>query len=267
MRPPQMSSVVERRLLVNYRVAPEVAASLVPSPLRPQLIGGWAVAGICLIRLGQFRPSRLPGWVGLRSENAAHRIAVEWDGPQGPSTGVYISRRDSGSAINVLAGGRLFPGEHSSARFDVRETAEDLHVAFVSRDETMSVSVDVRTVEQFQGSELFADLAQASEFFRNGSAGFSATRGGLCLDGLELRTDSWRVEPVDVRSVRSTVFDDRDRFPPGSATLDCALLMREVPVTWRPLPPLRVAAAPRLRKFRNNRALRNRDTGTASVVS
>lgn len=242
MRPPRMSSVVERRLLVNYRVAPEAATSLVPPPMRPQLVGGWAVAGICLIRLGQFRPSWLPGRVGLRTENAAHRIAVEWDGPRGRETGVYISRRDSDSVINVLAGGRLFPGEHSLARFDVHETAQDLHVAFASRDEKMSVSVDVRTAERFRGSELFADLAQASDFFRRGSAGFSATRGGRCLDGLALQTDSWHVEPVDIRSVRSTVFDDPDRFPPGSAVLDCALLMREVPVTWRPLPPLRVAA-------------------------
>ncbi|WP_328387430.1 DUF2071 domain-containing protein [Nocardia sp. NBC_00416] len=242
MRPPRMSSVVERRLLVNYRVDPEIAARSVPPPMRPQLVGGFAVAGICLIRLGQFRPSRLPGWVGLRTENAAHRIAVEWDGPRGRSTGVYIARRDSGSVLNVLAGGRLFPGEHSAARFDVRESAADLHVAYASHDETTRVSVDVRTAERFQGSELFADLAQASDFFRRGSAGFSATRGGRRLDGLELRTDSWHVEPVEVRSVRSTVFDDRDRFPPGSAVLDCALLMREVPVAWHPLPPMRVDA-------------------------
>jgi len=31
MRPPAMSSVIERRLLVNYRVDPEVAASLLPA--------------------------------------------------------------------------------------------------------------------------------------------------------------------------------------------------------------------------------------------
>jgi len=48
-------------------------------PFRPQLVHGWAVAGICLIRLGRLRPSRVPSAVGLRSENAAHRIAVEWD--------------------------------------------------------------------------------------------------------------------------------------------------------------------------------------------
>ncbi|MGW5573377.1 DUF2071 domain-containing protein [Nocardia thailandica] len=236
-----MTSVVERRLLVNYRVDPDFAAGLVPSPLRPQLVDGWAVAGICLIRLGAFRPRLLPPWVGLRSENAAHRVAVEWDGPRGRSTGVYIARRDSGSPVNVLAGGRLFPGEHSAARFDVRETARDLHVSFAGRDETVAASVDVRTAEKFEGSELFADLAQASEFFRRGSVGFSATRGGRYLDGLELRTDAWHVEPVEVRSARSTVFDDRDRFPPGAAILDCALLMRQVPVDWRPIPPLPLA--------------------------
>jgi Uncharacterized conserved protein (COG2071) len=237
-----MSSIIERRLLVNYRVDPDVIAGLLPAPLRPQQVDGWAVAGICLIRLGQLRPHGIPGRLGLRSENAAHRIAVEWDGPDGPTTGVYIPRRDSDSLITVLAGGRLFPGEHNRARFDVRETTQHLHVAFTSNDGTTDVSVDTAT--QFQGSELFADLDQASDFFRHGSAGLSATRGGDCLDGLELRTDAWRVEPVDVRAVRSTFFDDRHRFPPGSATLDCALLMRDVPATWIPLPPTAARIGP-----------------------
>jgi hypothetical protein len=233
-----MSSIVERRLLVNFRVDPEVAAHLLPAPLRPHQVGGWAVAGICLIRIGKLRPSWVPGGLGLRSENAAHRVAVEWDGPHGRSTGVYIPRRDSGSGVVVLAGGRVFPGVHHRARFDVRETAEDLHVAFTGQGE--SASVDVRTTPTFGGSALFADLEQASEFFRRDSVGYSATRDAEKLDGLELRTNAWRVEPVEVRSVTSSFFDDRDRFPKGSAVLDCALLMRDVPVTWRPLGPLRV---------------------------
>jgi hypothetical protein len=238
---PRMSSVVERRVLVNYRVDPEVVARLLPVPLRPQLVGGWAVAGICLIRLGRLRPVWAPSWLGSRSENAAHRVAVEWDGSRGRSTGVYIPRRDSGSMLNVLAGGRLFPGEHHDARFAVRETADTVRVGFTSRDGTVAVRVEVRTTPEFQGSELFADLAEASEFFRCGSAGYSATRGDRGLDGLELGTDAWRVDPVEIGAVRSTFFDDQDRFPPGSAVLDCALLMREVPVTWRRLPPLPVA--------------------------
>ncbi|HEY7262877.1 MAG TPA: DUF2071 domain-containing protein [Trebonia sp.] len=227
-----MSSVIERRLLVNYRVDPDVAATLLPAPLRPKLVNGWAVAGICLIRLGRLRPSRLPGWAGMRTENAAHRIAVEWDGTGGRQSGVYIPRRDSDSMATVLAGGRLFPGEHHHCSFDVRETSRDFHVAFASTDRTARVSIDVRVARRLEGSALFAGLRDASEFFRHGSAGFSATRDGDRLDGLELRAGRWVVEPAEVLAVSSSFFDDARLFPAGSATLDCALLMRDIPATW-----------------------------------
>lgn len=239
---PQISSVIERRLLVNYRVEPDVAANLLPAPLRPHLVGDWAVAGICLIRLGQVRPVGLPSSVGVRSENAAHRIAVEWDGPEGVESGVYIPRRDSGSPLNVLLGGRLFPGMHSFARFDVEESRHDLHVAYTSRDNSTQVSVDVRAVDEFEGSTVFPDLAAASDFFRHGSTGFSASRDGRRIDGLELNTDKWQVHPAHTHTVRSTFFDDRTRFPRGSATLDCTLLMRDVPATWNVTAPMQIPA-------------------------
>jgi hypothetical protein len=90
---------------------------------------------------------------------------------------------------------------------------------------------------------LFADLEAASEFFRRGSTGFSPRRDGPGLDGLRLATDSWRVVPVQTRAVRSTYFDDPGRFPPGSATFDCTLLMRDVVANWSPVPL--VARSPR----------------------
>jgi hypothetical protein len=244
VRPPRLSSVIERRLLVNYRVDPVAVAPLLPGSLRPQLIDDWAIAGICLIRLGRIRPDWMPGNFGLRSENAAHRIAVEWDGPDGPETGVYIPRRDSDSVTNVLVGGRLFPGRHYRAIFDVRETAHSLHVAYASRDGSTRVGVDVSVAGDFPGSTLFATLERASAFFQRGSVGLSAGRDGQLLDRMELCTGSWRVEPVELRAARSTFFDDQVRFPRGSATLDCALLMREVPVTWNPLPRVLAAGVP-----------------------
>lgn len=230
-----LHGVVERRLLVNYRTDPQLTARLVPAPLRPQQVNGWAVAGICLIRLGQLRPPGVPEVLGLRSENAAHRIAVEWDTPAGLATGVYIPRRDSGSVLNAVVGGRLFPGRHYRARFDTSETADELRVGFTSVDGTASVRVRVRTADHLTGSHLFADLDQASAFFRKGAVGYSATRDDGTLDGLELRCDAWRVEPVEVRAAESSFFDDPARFPAGSAMLDCALLMRDTPVSWEPL--------------------------------
>ncbi|MGW7427806.1 DUF2071 domain-containing protein [Streptomyces sp. NPDC054813] len=236
MRQPRLASVIDRRLLVNYRVAPDVAARLLPGPLRPQLVHGHAVAGICLLRLAHVRPVWAPQAFGLRSENAAHRIAVEWDGPGGVETGVYIPQRDTASRLNAWAGGRLFPGKHGRADFEVHETPAQIRVALATRDGGTRVDVTVEPAAELHGSELFADLAEASRFFRNGAKGFSATSSGRHLDGMELRTDAWHVEAGRVHCAESSFFDDPHHFPPGSATLDCALIMRDVPASWRPLP-------------------------------
>ncbi|MCT4356720.1 DUF2071 domain-containing protein [Streptomyces sp. Je 1-79] len=231
-----LASVIERRLLVNYRVEPEVAARLLPEGLRPQVVRGHAVAGICLLRLGSVRPAWAPAAVGLRSENAAHRIAVEWDGPDGVETGVYIPRRDTASLVNRWAGGRVFPGEHGHADFEVSESPDTVRVAFATRDGGTRVDVTAEITAELEGSGLFAGLDEASAFFRGGAKGWSATRTGSRLDGMELRTDAWHIEPGRVLSARSSFFEDTDRFPSGSAELDSVLVMRQVPVRWLPLP-------------------------------
>ncbi|WP_179258020.1 DUF2071 domain-containing protein [Enemella evansiae] len=244
MRIPRLRGEIERRLLVNYRVTPEAIAPLLPAPFRPQLHNGYAVAGICLIRLGSLRPAGLPAVFGMRSENAAHRIAVEWDEAGEPRAGVWIPRRDSDSRLTVALGGRAFPGEHHHAHFEVHESDRRLRVAFAADDGTARVSVDVAVDEELPESLLFASLAEASAFFEQGAVGWSATRDPVRHDGLRLRTTGWRVEPVQVRTVHSTFFEDPARFPPGTAMLDNALLMRRVPVDWESLTSLS-ATAPR----------------------
>jgi len=238
MKLPEIDAVVKWRLLVNYRVDAEVAARILPAPFRPQLVDGWAVAGICAMRLTHSRPRGAPAFLGPSSVNAAHRIAVEWDGPDGDTTGVYIPRRDTGSALNSVIGGRFFPGEYQRARFTTRDAGGEVHVSFESADGAAAVEVKVEPASDLGPSVLFADVAQASAFFQAGSVGYSATRSCERFDGMEIRTDAWTVEPVRVQAARSSYFEDPNSFPAGSATLDCALLMRDVPVTWRALDPM-----------------------------
>lgn len=243
MRMPKVAGVVERRLLVNYRVDPDAAARCLPAPFRPQLVDGVAVAGICLIRLGHLRPHRFPDLLPYTTENAAHRFAVEWNADGETRTGVYIPRRDSDSLLTVLVGGRVFPGEYHRARFSVREDASRLRVAYVSNDATARVAVDVEVAPSLDGSALFADTDQASRFFEAGSVGFSATREPGRYDGMALRTDAWAVDAGIVREAHSSFFEDRAAFPPGTAEIDCALLMRKVPVVWDSLPALRATVS------------------------
>jgi hypothetical protein len=79
MRIPVIRGVIDRRILVNYRVDPNVLARLLPAPFRPKVVHGVGLVGICLIRLKKVRPTFLPSWLGISSENAAHRVAVEWE--------------------------------------------------------------------------------------------------------------------------------------------------------------------------------------------
>ena len=121
MRLPVLTGTIRRRLLVNFRVHADVIERLLPHPFRPKLHRGSAIAGICLIRLEHVRPAGFPARLGLSSENAAHRIAVEWEDAEGAQEGVFIPRRDTGSLLNHLAGGRIFPGEHHRADFKVAD--------------------------------------------------------------------------------------------------------------------------------------------------
>jgi hypothetical protein len=191
-----------------------------------------------LIRLRQMRPAGLPNWIGLASENAAHRVAVEWDGPDGIQRGVYIPRRDSNSLVNVVVGGRAFPGVHHRAQFEVVETHQRVRVAFRSLDGSAHVTAEVVVTDRLPASRLFSSVADASAFFEQGCEGYSATRDPQRFDGLQLLTDAWSVEPAQVVRVDSSFFADTRHFPSDSAVLDNALLMRHIPVRWKALPTL-----------------------------
>jgi hypothetical protein len=230
---PTLTATIERRLLINYALDPSVAGGMLPPGLRPQLVNGSAVAGVCLIRLGDMRVPWMPRALGWGAENAAHRIAVEWDDDEGGRRqGVYIPVRHSASWLPVAVGGRLFPGVHRHARFTGSETASRIRVDLAAKD--LRVSVDVAVVSEWR-SRLFATVDDASAFFRAGSTGWSPRRDSAELDGLTLETEHWSVEPGRLLHVASSFFD---ALPEGSTRLDSVLVMRDVPIEWS-VPPRR----------------------------
>ncbi len=224
--------VIDRRILANYRLDPEAAARQLPASFRPKLVNGYAVGGLCLIRLKHIRPAWVPLPIGIGSENAAHRLAVVWDDHGVEREGVYIPMRDTGSRLNTLVGGRLFPGRHHHALYQVKETADRFEVAFRSDDHSASMRIVARVSDTFPSDSIFGDLDTASRFFENGSLGYSATPARGRFDGLELACSTWGVRPLEVEAVQSSFFDDPERFPPGTAGFDCALLMRGIDHRW-----------------------------------
>jgi hypothetical protein len=245
MRIPVIRGVIDRRILVNYHVDPIVLAPLLPAPFRPKVIHDVGMVGICLIRLEKVRPPFLPSWLGISSENAAHRAAVEWDDNGTVREGVYVRRRDTNSRLNSLAGGRLFPGIHHHAKFSVKESADHFEVALRSDDGVTTMSVHGRRADKLPASSVFHSLEAASAFFQAGSLGYSATPDPSRFQGLELRCLRWQVEPLEVEEVHSSFFEDVSLFPNGTIEFDSALLMRGIDHEWHGKSDLCCAAAVR----------------------
>lgn len=234
MRLPILRGVIRRRLLVNFRVDPDVMQKNLPDLFRPKLHNGFAIAGICLIRLESIRPRILPSLLGVTSENAAHRVAVEWTNPEGSLLeGVYIPRRDTGSHINAFAGGRLFPGEHHLADFSVRDDGERVAMSVKARDGKCGIQLSGRTSHSLPSTSCFATLEDSSAFFEKGKIGYSVTSDCFRLDGVELNVPSWQVKPFEIEEIQSSYFNDPTLFPPGSVAFDHALIMRDIQHEWR----------------------------------
>jgi len=229
---PVIKGTIERRILANFRIDPEVICKILPQPFRPKIVQGHAIGGICLIRLAEIRPRFFPVPWGIRSENAAHRIAVEWISDGQSKEGAFIPRRDTNSRWNTLVGGRIFPGTHHIARFEVAESDRCLSVRFQSEDSNVWCRIEGTLSERLPKSSVFSSIEEASRFFRCGSLGYSATPSQGRFEGLELRCEDWHVEALRVSQIESSFFEDESTFPHGSAIFDCALVMRNIRHEW-----------------------------------
>jgi hypothetical protein len=229
MKIPVIQGVIDRRILVNFTVDPDTVQKIIPSPFRPKVYRDKAIVGICLIRLKNIRPKGLPELIGFSSENGAHRIAVEWTENGETKEGVYIPRRDTSSLFNTLAGGRIFPGRHFHARFDVKEENGHYHVAFKSSDGA-TISIDADKTGSFDSHSIFQNLDNASDFFEGGAVGYSPN--GSKYEGLQLKAFNWKVEPLKVAAVQSSFFENETVFPKGAVQFDNALLMTQIEHEW-----------------------------------
>lgn len=171
MQIPVIRGIIDRRILVNYRVDADILTKILPTPFRPKLLNGAGMAGVCLIRLKKIRPRFLPSFLGISSENAAHRIAVEWDHDGETKEGVFIPRRDTSSWLNTLVGGWLFPGLHNHAAFQVKENDDRYWVELNSDDRHTHLLVDGHVAQELPADSVFGSLKDASDFFERGSLG------------------------------------------------------------------------------------------------
>ncbi len=232
MKLPEIIGIIDRRILINYTIDLDILKNILPKPFKPQVFKSKGIGGICLIRLKKSRPKGFPSLVGVASENAAHRFAVEWTHDGVTHSGVYVPRRDTSLWLNSIIGGRLFPGVYHHADFNISEEEGTYAVSFKARNDSTSLSIQAKETDFFPKSSIFSSLEEASYFFEKGSAGFSPAKEGAQFDGLELVTKSWKVHPLSVDKVQSSFLENTDLFPTGSVQFDHALLMKNIDHSW-----------------------------------
>jgi len=229
---PVVKGLIARRVLLNFRADPEIVQKLLPRPFVADTHQGFAIVGICLIRLEQLRPKGLPAQLGIASENMAHRVAVRYPASGAMKPGVFIWRRETDQKLVQKFGGRLFPGVHHPARFLVQDNGDEIKVDVKSCDGQSDVSFSASSNPKWQPTSVFANLDEASEFFRQGDCGFSCKLNSEALEGMQLKTLQWSLTNLGVQLENSSFYFNPSRFPAGSVEFDCGLIMRRVPHEW-----------------------------------
>lgn len=192
-----------------------------------------------MIRFRHLRPRHIPEALGIDSENAAHRIAVEWMHDGANREGVFIPRRDTASTFNHWAGGRIFPGLFQKTVFQVNEDAGHYHIEIARAGEEPHVVFDGEECNDFSTSSIFGSLDEASEFFAKGTVGYSLAKDNSHLQGMELRLLEWHISPLKINRAHVQLYEDLSNFPKGSVQIDSAMIMRNLKHEWHNIPTMK----------------------------
>lgn len=232
MELPVLNGIIDRRILINYRVKPEVVKSLLPPHLEPLVINGYASAGICLLRLKDIGMKYSPSFMRITSENAAHRFLVKYNDGNKEVHGVYIPRRDTDSMLNVLLAGGLFSWPHYSASFEVAEANGNYSIKMRSKDNHTTLHVQTQLADMFPKDSMFDSIDHASDCFHNCPVGVSPSTKPERFKTIELKTKTWAVQPLQVGLLKSSYYEDKSLFPAGTIQFDNALLMEGIEHEW-----------------------------------
>lgn len=232
MNIPVLDGLIDRRILINYRVHPDAVRPLLPAFMDPLVINGYASAGICLLRLKDIGIKYSPRPFRITSENAAHRFLVTYSENGKQVHGVYIPRRDTDSSMNVLLAGKLLSWPHYAATFRSSEANGHYAVTMESSDKYSSLSIEADLSEAFPVDSMFDSLDHASAVFQGCQTGVSPSTHPESYKRVRLETKSWIVKPLVVRKLQSSYFEDQLTFPQHTIQFDNALLMEGIEHEW-----------------------------------
>jgi len=157
---PGVRGVVERRMLVNYRVDLGKLDTALPGPFRGREVGETrkGIGTVCLTKVEKARPKFAPERAGLSVRSVTHRVPAEIEG-EGRFC-AYVPLRGVSSRLCASVGSHALPAEIRCAEFrteekeGVRRTSVNCGGEYVGVEETMGwVDQDKGMLESEGASE------------------------------------------------------------------------------------------------------------------
>jgi hypothetical protein len=225
---PAVRGVIERRILVNYRLDVGALDAVLPEPFRGREVGesGKGIGSVCLMKVGDARLRFAPSAVGLSVETVTHRVSAERRKNGETENCVYVPRREVSSRFCAAVGERLLPAELNQADFRVVERDGVWRIRVDCGDEYAAVEVHDTDRDEMEEGSVFESVESASEFFCE--AGMRYSPSGDRYEGVELCPREWGMKPVDVTELRSSFFEKLGAEP------DSAFRMEGIEHEWRP---------------------------------
>ena len=234
MQLPVIRGVIDRRILVNYRVDPGVLAALLPAPFRPKLVAASGMVG----RLpdppeARCGPRFLPPLAGdlLRERRPPRRRRMGRGGRR--REGVFVPRRDTDSRLNRLGGRAALPRRPlTTPAFTVRGDGRPLPRRPPQRRRRTSLSV-VGGVNAAVAGGVGLRLARGGlRLLRGGLAGVLRDAPARPARGAGAAAPRWRVEPLAGRAGGVQLLRGPVALPAGVGRVRLALLMRGIDHEW-----------------------------------
>jgi hypothetical protein len=228
-----MTTVFRRCLLVNYAVAADVLAAMLPAPLEPDLAAGRGWLSVVIADMQQMRPAGIPAVLGLSYRQIVYRAVVRYRS----SRGVYFLRSDADNRF-MNAGGNLlsfFRFHHATVVW--AGDGGQQQIAVRTRDGSADIDLILGADDGagLPGDSSFAGLSEARQHLVELFTAYHPRSNENRLDVVRISRANWNLTVAPVRSARCGFLDGQGPFPLGSARLDSVFAAHDVPYYWHRL--------------------------------
>ena len=183
-------------------------------------------------------PRILPGWLGLRSENARASNRRRMGTGRRGLRKVFSFRAETRTlpSTNFLV--VSVPWHFHKGSFDGDEAADQISLTiYPSRRPRKEARFKGRVGRALSETSLFDTVEQAASFFSLGATGYSATHKEVITTGWSCAALDWHVSRWTLRTHIPAAFRF-EALSEGSVELDCALVMRNIEHEWHSRPDL-----------------------------